>query len=156
MTVTDDKNLGGAGDHVYANLTKNRAFGGGHVDVAGADDLVYRRYACRAIGQSGNGLQVSRDNSGSSTKVNVYDISTNEDYTISVWINCPSASSFYWAECAYKLGDWNASNFDTDSGSWTMIQKFEGGGPNGNKMVGTVSYDVWNGQMRKQYEDDAV
>ncbi|HPD32128.1 MAG TPA: fibronectin type III domain-containing protein [Phycisphaerae bacterium] len=82
-------------------------------------------------GQSGSALQASRPSPGSSSKVKVYDITANSSYTISVWIKCPSGSS-YWAECAYKSGSHTAQNFDADSGSWTMIQKFASDGTNGN------------------------
>ncbi|MHC4181693.1 MAG: hypothetical protein ACYSWU_29750, partial [Planctomycetota bacterium] len=67
-----------------------------------------------------------------SAKVKVYTITQNEDYTISIYMKCPSHGGTYWAECAYKMGSNSAQNFDESSGTWTMIKKFENGGPNGN------------------------
>ncbi len=83
-------------------------------------------------GQSVNALQASRGSGGSSTKVKVYGITAGANYTISVYMKCPSYGGSYWAECAYKLGSYTAENFDVDSGSWTMIQKFANDGTNGN------------------------
>ena len=65
-------------------------------------------------------------------KAKVYNLSANTNYTISVWIKCPSFGSSYWAECAYRLGNYSASDFDANAGSWTMIQKFANDGTNGN------------------------
>ncbi|GMU23492.1 MAG: hypothetical protein AMXMBFR13_35700 [Phycisphaerae bacterium] len=87
-------------------------------------------------GQSGNCLQVNRSNNGSSVKAKVYNLSTNTDYTISVYIRCPSGTATYWAECAYKLGSYTAQDFDQNGGTWTMIKKFDNAGVNGNG-------DVW-------------
>ncbi len=86
-------------------------------------------------GQSGDALEVSRGSQGSSAKVKTYTIDANTDYTISVYIRCPSFGGVYWAECAYKLGSHTASDFDNNGGSWTMIKKFDSGA-NGNG-------DVW-------------
>jgi len=83
-------------------------------------------------GQSGNALQASRSSQGSSVKVKVYDIDASTDYTISIYIRCPSYGGTYWAETAFKLGNNTAANFDQDAGSWTMIKKFDNGGTNGN------------------------
>ncbi len=83
-------------------------------------------------GQSGSALQTTRANNGSSAKVKVYDISPNTNYTISVYIRCPSSSSSYWAECAYKLGSFTASDFDGNAGTWTLVKKFSNPGTNGN------------------------
>ncbi|MDM8007370.1 MAG: carboxypeptidase regulatory-like domain-containing protein, partial [Phycisphaerae bacterium] len=84
-----------------------------------------------AGGQAGNGLQAQRTAPGSSSKVKVYTISANTNYTLSVYIKCPSGSS-YWAECAYRLGSYTAQDLDANAGSWTMIQKFASDGTNGN------------------------
>ncbi len=84
-----------------------------------------------AGGQSGNALQAQRTGIGSSAKVKVYTITANASYTVSVYIKCPSSSS-YWAECAYKLGNNTAQDFDANAGTWTMIQKFASDGTNGN------------------------
>jgi hypothetical protein len=84
-----------------------------------------------AGGQSGNALQAQRTNVGSSVKAKVYSISANTNYTISVYIKCPSGSA-YWSECAYKLGSATAQDFDQNGGTWTMIQKFASDGTNGN------------------------
>jgi len=88
-------------------------------------------WSITSSGQSGSALQIDRTNGGSSSKVKLYDITASTDYTISVYIACPSASN-YWAECAFKLGSNSAQNFDSDAGSWTMIQKFDAWGTNGN------------------------
>ncbi|MDM8007430.1 MAG: fibronectin type III domain-containing protein, partial [Phycisphaerae bacterium] len=82
-------------------------------------------------GQAGNGLQTARSSPGSSCKVKVYNLSANANYQVSVWIKCPSGSS-YWAECAFKLGNYSAQDFDANSGTWTMIKKFASDGTNGN------------------------
>jgi len=83
-------------------------------------------------GQSGNALQASRGSAGSSVKVKVYDIDASTDYTISIYIRCPSYGGTYWAETAYKFGNNSANNFDDSAGSWTMIKKFANDGTNGN------------------------
>ena len=85
-----------------------------------------------------NTLQAERASGGSSSKVNVYDVSASTSYTLSVYIRCPSDGGTYWAECAYRLGDNSAQNFDQDSGSWTMVKKFDSGGTNGNGDVWTL------------------
>jgi hypothetical protein len=82
-------------------------------------------------GQSGNALQAQRSGIGSSGKVKVYNISANTNYTISVYVKCPSSSS-YWAECACKLGSYSAQDFDQNGGTWSMIKKFASDGTNGN------------------------
>ena len=45
-----------AGDHIDADFTKHLALGGGHVNVAGADDLIHSGHALGAVGQGGHGL----------------------------------------------------------------------------------------------------
>jgi hypothetical protein len=87
-------------------------------------------------GQSGNALQASRSSQGSSAKVKVYNITASTNYTISVYIKCPSFGGSYWAECAYRLGNHTASDFDTNGSAWTMIKKFDSGtNGNGNTWV---------------------
>ncbi|HPD32420.1 MAG TPA: hypothetical protein PLL20_20700 [Phycisphaerae bacterium] len=83
-------------------------------------------------GQSGDCLQATRSNTGSSSKVKVYNISPNASYTLSIYMRCPSSTSSYWRECFYKLGSNTAQNFDSDPGSWTEIKKFSNTGTNGN------------------------
>ncbi|GEM_PF-818739 len=83
-------------------------------------------------GESGNCLRASRSSQGSSAKVKVYNITAGKNYTVSIYMKCPSHGGSYWMECAYRLGNWSAQNFDESGGSWTMIQKFADGGPNGN------------------------
>ena len=85
-----------------------------------------------AGGPSGNALQAARSNTGSSAKVMVFDLLPGANYVVSVYMRCPSSSASYWAECAFKLGRLGAQDFDTNSGSWTMIQKFSNTGLNGN------------------------
>ena len=100
-------------------------------------------------GQSGNCLQAVRSSAGSSAKAKVYNITASSSYTISVYIKCPSGSS-YWAECAYKLGSYTAQNFDADSGSWTMIKKFASDGTNGNGNVWTQYSKTFNSGSNTQ------
>lgn len=87
-------------------------------------------------GQSGNALQATRSNDGSSAKVKVYTVPTNTNITISVYMRSGTGTG-YWAECAYRLGNWTAQNFDESAGSWTLIQKFSNSGTNGNGNVWT-------------------
>jgi hypothetical protein len=82
-------------------------------------------------GQSGNALQAQRTGTGSSAKAKVYTVVANTTYTVSLWIRCPSSST-YWAETAYKLGSNTAQDFDANGGTWTMIQKFSNDTTNGN------------------------
>ena len=49
--VGDHQDLRGAGDHVDPHLAEHRPLGGGHVDVAGPDDLVDPGHRLGAIGQ---------------------------------------------------------------------------------------------------------
>jgi carboxypeptidase family protein/BACON domain-containing protein len=86
-------------------------------------------------GQAGNALQASRTVGGSSVKVKVYDILANTDYTLSLYIRCPSLSGGYWAESAYRLGNFPASDFDGNAGAWSLVQKFSNSGTNGNGNV---------------------
>ncbi|MHC4708302.1 MAG: BACON domain-containing protein [Planctomycetota bacterium] len=83
-------------------------------------------------GQSGNALQAARSAAGSSSKVIVYDVKPNMDYTISVYVRCPGGSSGYWAEAAFRLGNHSAQNFDASADAWTMLKKFSNSGTNGN------------------------
>jgi len=89
-------------------------------------------------GQSGNCLQAVRASGGSSSKVAVYDVSASTSYTLSVYIRCPSDGGTYWAECAYRLGNNSAQDFDQNPGAWTMVKKFDSGGTNGNGDVWTL------------------
>jgi hypothetical protein len=95
-------------------------------------------------GQSGNCLQAARSNTGSSTKVKVYGITANSAYTISVYIRCPSSSSTYWAETAFKLGNFTAQDFDQNAGTWTMLKKFDNVSANGNGDVWTQYSATFN------------
>ncbi|GMU21568.1 MAG: hypothetical protein AMXMBFR13_16610 [Phycisphaerae bacterium] len=83
-------------------------------------------------GQAGNCLQATRANTGSSSKVKVYDVTPNTSYTIKVYMRCPSSTASYWRECYYKLGSNTAQNFDSSPGTWTEIKKFSNTGTNGN------------------------
>ena len=84
-------------------------------------------------GQSGNALQAARGSQGSSVKVQVYGLSMNTNYTLSIYVKCPSYSAnAWWAECACRLGSHTAQDFDQNSGSWTMVKKFSSDGANGN------------------------
>lgn len=76
-------------------------------------------------GQSGNCLQASRTSQGSSAKVKVYTVPQNTNITISIYMKCPSyAGGSYWMETAYRLGNYSASNYDSDAANWTLIKKF--------------------------------
>lgn len=97
-----------------------------------------------------NALKAERSSGGSSAKVRVYAIDANTDYTISVYIRCPSSSTTYWSECAYRLGSHTAENFDQSSGSWTMIQKFDNGGTNGNGDTWTQYSKTFNSGSNTQ------
>ncbi len=87
-------------------------------------------------GQSDHALQAARSSGGSSSKVRVFDIEPNTEYTFSVYMRCPSWSSSYWAEVAYRLGDHSARSFDENADSWAMVKKFSPSVTNGNG-------DVW-------------
>ncbi len=83
-------------------------------------------------GQSGNCLQATRSNTGSSAKVKVYTITANTTYTIKVYMKCPSSSDSYWRECHFKLGSNTAQDYDENGGTWTEVKKFSNTGTNGN------------------------
>ena len=101
-------------------------------------------------GQSGNALQASRSSAGSSSKVKVFDISPNTDYTISVYIRCPSWSSNYWAECAYRPGNHSAQDFDNKAGAWSLIKKFSSSSANGNDNTWTKYLRTFNSGANTQ------
>ncbi len=50
-TIRDHQHLGWTGDHVDADLAEHQALRGGHISVAGADDLRHRLDGRGAIGQ---------------------------------------------------------------------------------------------------------
>ena len=83
-------------------------------------------------GQSGPGLLTSRNKGGSSGKVMIYNIDADTELTISVFMQCPSWSSSYWAEFAYRLGGHSAQDFDSNAGAWSLIKKFSTAAANGN------------------------
>lgn len=77
-----------------------------------------------AGGQSGNALQGVQPN-GSSAKVLWWDVPTNTDIEISVYMKCPTGSGqAYWMETGYKFGQNTGENFNEGSG-WTLIKKFD-------------------------------
>ncbi|HEY5914009.1 MAG TPA: carboxypeptidase-like regulatory domain-containing protein [Verrucomicrobiae bacterium] len=92
-------------------------------------------FSLEASGQTGNALQATRTGPGSSARVQVFPVRPNTPYSVSVWIRCPSFSSPFWAECAYKAGNFSAQDFDGNSGTWTLIRKFSDTGENGNGNV---------------------
>ena len=59
LTVAHHQNLGWAGDHIDAYLSKYRTLGGSHIDVARADDLIDTRHAFRAVRQRSNCLSAT-------------------------------------------------------------------------------------------------
>lgn len=83
-------------------------------------------------GQSGNFLQGSRGSAGSSTRVKVFSVPANAAIEVSAYLKCPSQSSGYWMEFAYRLGNHGAADFDANAAAWTMVKKFSSGGTNGN------------------------
>ena len=54
--VGQHQNFAGACDHIDAHLAEYLALGGGNVDVAGANDLIHRRDALGAVGESRHSL----------------------------------------------------------------------------------------------------
>ncbi|NLE59220.1 MAG: hypothetical protein GX616_12725 [Planctomycetes bacterium] len=95
-------------------------------------------------GQSGNCLQASRSSQGSSVKAKVYSITASQGYTISIYLKCPSHAGSYWMESAYRLGSHGAQDFDQNPGNWTLIQKFDNSGTNGNGNVWTQYSKTFN------------
>ena len=83
-------------------------------------------------GQAGQALQASRSRAGSSSKVMVYDIEPNRDYTLSIFMRSAGAASAYWAECGSRLGRHSAGDFDASPAAWSLIRKFSNSGVNGN------------------------
>jgi hypothetical protein len=104
-----------------------------------------------AGGQSGNALQASRSSQGSSSKVKVYSVTANTNYTISVYVKCPSYSAnAWWAECAYRLGSNTASDFDQNGAAWTMVKKFANDATNGNGNIWTQYTATFNSGSNTQ------
>jgi hypothetical protein len=101
-------------------------------------------------GQSGNALQAARGTQGSSAKAQVYTLSTNTAYTISVYIKCPSNATAYWAETAYKFDNNSASDFDNNASTWTMVKKFSDTGTNGNGNTWTQYSATFNSGSNTQ------
>ncbi len=101
-------------------------------------------------GQSGNAFQANRSGQGSSVRTKVYTLSTNTNYTISIYMRQPSAGGTYWTEVAYRLGSHSAQSFDGSPGSWTMIKKFDSGGTNGNGDVWTQYSKTFNSGSNTQ------
>ena len=56
LAVGQHQNLAGPGDHVDAHLAVDLPLGGGHIDVAGADDLIHSGDALGAVGESRHSL----------------------------------------------------------------------------------------------------
>ena len=83
-------------------------------------------------GQSGNALEISRASQGSSTRVLAVPISTGLSYALSIYGRCPASDNNYWAECAFKLGMAAANDFETNTLTWTTVQRFSNTGVNGN------------------------
>lgn len=89
-------------------------------------------FAITAGGQSGNHLFAARTGQGSSSRVRVYSIQPNRNYTISVYMRGAASSVAYWTETAYRLGNASAQDFDQNAGAWTLVQKFSNTATNGN------------------------
>ncbi len=103
-----------------------------------------------AGGQTSNALQVARGGAGSSARVQVYPLRTNTPYQLSIWIRCPSFSASYWAECAYRLGNFTAQDFDANSGAWTYVKKFNNSSANGNGNTWTCYTTTFNSGANTQ------
>jgi hypothetical protein len=93
-------------------------------------------FVIAAGGQSGNHLQATRSAQGSSTRVRVYTLQPNRNYTISVYMRGAASSVAYWTEFAYRFGNASAQDFDQNPANWVLVQKFSNTGTNGNG-------DVW-------------
>ena len=89
-------------------------------------------------GVSGGYMRTSRSVAGSNGAVEFFPVTPGTTVNVSGWIRCPEHAENYWAEFAYKLAtdlsELSAANFDSDGGSWTLVQKFgaDGALPNGN------------------------
>lgn len=95
-------------------------------------------------GTIGNCLRAKRLGPGSSSRVQVFPIPANRSCTISIWMRSSGGSTPYWAECAFKLGEAGAADFDAGNG-WTLIKKFS------NQVSGDVSNgngNVWTKYTR--------
>ena len=57
--VGEDQHLGGAGDHVDADLAEHQTLGRRHIGVAGPDDLGDRRNGLGAVGERGHRLRAA-------------------------------------------------------------------------------------------------
>ena len=57
--VGEHEDLGGAGEHVDAHVAHDELLGGGHVRVAGADDLVDARDGLGAVRERGDRLRAA-------------------------------------------------------------------------------------------------
>ena len=55
----DDQDLGRSGDEVDAHFARQQFLGGGHIDVARADDAIGARHRARAEGESRDGLRAA-------------------------------------------------------------------------------------------------
>lgn len=98
------------------------------------------KFKIAAGGRTGNCLRAKRVTKGSSSRVRVFDIAPNTDYRVVIWMCSPGGSTPYWAECAFKLGEATAADFDGGQG-WTIVHKFanpaSGSATNGNQNVWT-------------------
>jgi hypothetical protein len=52
-------------------------------------------------------------------------IAPNHSYTASVYMRVNNTSGDFWAESAFKLGNFTAEHFDSNPAQWTMIKKFD-------------------------------
>lgn len=97
---------------------------------------------------AGTVMQATRPEAGSSTKVKVYTVPGNTLLRLTVYMK-GAAGSDYWTEAAYRLGNRDAEDFDTNAQNWTLINKFDSFGdyPDGNGDVWTpYSVTVNTGQ----------
>jgi len=97
-------------------------------------------WTIEAGGQVNNALQATRATNGSSAKVLQYAVTAGTDYRITIYMKC-AAGTAYWVETAYKLGAYDAADFDGDAPSWTFIKKFSD----------TGGFDDGNGDVWTQY-----
>lgn len=80
-----------------------------------------------AGGQSGNCLQATRNATGSSAKVMTTCLMNAGAYNLRVFMKTTALyTSCFWMETAYKTGANSAQDFNENTSTWTMLQKFDG------------------------------
>ncbi len=104
------------------------------VDVAWTStfDAVWGSAATRSNpasgGQSGAYFAMTRASGGSSANALQVAINSGQTGNISSYLRRASVDQDHWVEFGYRLGNFNAQDFDANAGSWTLIIKFDGFG----------------------------